>query len=1624
MSKINFRVSIPERATTVCFQSCIAFRREIRRTNIGPILFDSGKYEIPDGFARELRTLLDENKEKHGLRLLFIGHADSNPVFGRLAATLGAGGEDGNIRLSLRRAERVCEYVRDVVRVPADCENIQGRGSSQPVKDNSSDYEKSRNRRVEIVLEYYEQSSELSHTPIHPQVCVDRNALPYDPRFYYDYPFDELVADAHNECIVHTGPLPDATSYTAEAKKVSVSGGRFGFHTLITESLPGRPANGTPSIESEVTIYADATDRPQVDCIDQPGIIASGCYPIEITTDAGSAVRINRTGDVERYANPNNYEHIVVTPYRDETNQTMISGLRVMNDGIEPETTYGNYFGKSKAWSSQFWSTGDPLIIDPRLDVLALDQAVVDEAGMLALPLGFSVYTNYAKFIKGYRLEFFGIDANGYRQRLAETITFDRAGFAAPQTLAKGIDLSPYNHLGYVLKATDCDGSFDEESSDSFDDRKCHIDVTAMRLLKPRRGDAVEVQASAGELWGKSNLEKQTIPLEGGRVRVHGQTDQSYDDIEVNQKIIPVGRGGRFALGDHRRPGSHSYFVGGVLDGIATLTRQRISADATGIEVNGGLFGCDRVLIDRLPGREMRDDLTIPAVTVIADPNYRKAEDPNCPDEIVVKTAEKTSLRVTATGDVRPVMYPLQGDNFQQIVVTPFRDYTDSTVVSAVRISNEGFEAGPVGLEIEADADTTTTDVEANYNFVVALANLTVGANDVSGNAATLAADQHFDGSTFVDGRLAFYAKRKTEDYLLTAQLDSTEDELGNFSDNLKRKDPRRIFRQLDPDRYYPIYGDDSTTTTDVDTQGAFYLRLDWDRNRALWGNFNTGLTDTEFMQYNRSLYGANLQHENQATTKFGDARTSLKLFGSEAQSVPAHVTFKATGGSLYYLRNTDIVQGSEKAWIEVRRKDTEQVVEREILVEGRDYEIDAIQGRMILRRPLSQIVNDRGPSIIRSTPLDGDNVFLLVDYEYVPDDFEANNLTFGGRGKVWINDYVAVGATKVTDQRDGTDYDMGGFDLTIKAGQGTYLSAEFGQSDARQSNTNFTSLDGGLSFRSQVSGGSGDNLKGEATAVEARIDLADVSNLLKGDIRAWSKHRDADFSTGRLGQGTDIDERGFEAQTRIGDNIELVASYTDFDRAQISRERVGRIQADGKFGDFQAGVELRHEDVDILGPSAVPSGLNAATSDGQALLVGARIGYDLSEETTLYAAAQTVADDKGVYRENDLVSVGVNTELSERTAVSLEVSDGDRGSALIAGLDLSTVEGLDFNLSGGVGSGAISQFASRYSIAEGHELYGSYAVNPDRTEGARNLLTLGQRRAFGNRLAIFAESQFGKDKAYANVAHVFGLDFDGHDDWRFSASAQFSEIDQENIAFERQALTLGAYLEEEDLKLSSRLEYREDEGNNVHNRQYLSSNSFTKVLDDGRRWLGQLNLSWTDDELNGGRDARFVELDIGQAYRPFNNDRLNILGKYSFLFDLPSEGQVPSRFDERSHLLSVEGVYDLSDRWELAGKLAIKKGEERLQREAGAWNEFGLRLASIRARYHLTRKWDGLAEYRWLADIGGDNDRDGALLGLYRHVGDNFKVGVGFNFTDFDDRLRIDSYKNHGWFLDLVGKY
>ena len=63
-----------------------------------------------------------------------------------------------------------------------------------------------------------------------------------------------------------------------------------------------------------------------------------------------------------------------------------------------------------------------------------------------------------------------------------------------------------------------------------------------------------------------------------------------------------------------------------------------------------------------------------------------------------------------------------------------------------------------------------------------------------------------------------------------------------------------------------------------------------------------------------------------------------------------------------------------------------------------------------------------------------------------------------------------------------------------------------------------------------------------------------------------------------------------------------------------------------------------------------------------------------------------------------------------------------------------------------------------------------------------------------------------------------------------------------------------------------------------------------------------------------------------------------------------------------------------------------------------------------------------GVQEHHWLDLPDIDQTRSGALVALYRYLGEHFKVGVGYNFTDFSDDLTDLSYDHQGVFINMIG--
>ncbi|GAB1594851.1 hypothetical protein [Lysobacter claricitrinus] len=896
--------------------------------------------------------------------------------------------------------------------------------------------------------------------------------------------------------------------------------------------------------------------------------------------------------------------------------------------------------------------------------------------------------------------------------------------------------------------------------------------------------------------------------------------------------------------------------------------------------------------------------------------------------------------------------------------------------------------------DVAAPSAPLTVDVTGRYLFLVALADVTLSKSGGNDHIEPLAGDEKFDDGFIKDGRLAFYLKGKVKGkYLVTAQADTQERELDHLFDGFLDATPTDVFRRLDPDAYYPVYGDDSTTTRDVDTQGKLYVRVDWDRSQALWGNFSTGFTGTEYGQYQRSLYGAALNYVSRGSTPLGEPRTTLRAFGSEAQSAPGHSEFLGTGGSLYYLRHTDLLPGSDHVVLEVRDARTGLTEARVDLQRGADYDIDELQGRIILERPLAQITRENVHTLTRDMPLDGLEQVLLADYEYIPAGFDAGHASTGVRAKQWMGDHLAIGGTYVDENRDGDDYRLLGGDLTLQAGRGTYLKLEQHRSDSTAAPV-FYSDNGGLGFvvRNPVAA----ERSGTASAVDARANLKELGWTARDwSVGAWWRDVDAGFSVARFDTASPTTEAGAEFSGQVGERFDLFGRVSRVERGASTLE------------DAQLTGTWRPTDVDQLGMELRRVREQGAGADQKALLAALEYRRRVGSSLELYGSGQASFGEDGGYASNNRVTAGAKYLFGNGSNVGAELSDGSRGHA--------------------------AQVNGEYRLGDDHSVYGAYTYSTDTTASRvasefdrvlANGWTLGQRWRVSNRVNVYNESQ-GIRSANGDdgVSHTLGMDLYPADGWQLGFTVMDGALDASTGHVDRNAYSVSAGHTDLRTQWSSKLEYRRDSGAEQRT-QWVTTNRLLYRVNEDWRIAARVNYADTDDALNAAAGARLAESNLGFAWRPHDTTRYAMFGKYTYLLDLATLGQDGgAQYDQRSQVVSLEGVVQLGDRWSLAPKLASRWGDYRMGRGVGQWLDSRADFSAMQLRYHLPKNWDALAELRRL-DVRDGGTRHGGLIGVDRQLGDNFKIGVGYNFTDFSDDLTDLEYDHHGVFLNLAGFY
>ena len=960
------------------------------------------------------------------------------------------------------------------------------------------------------------------------------------------------------------------------------------------------------------------------------------------------------------------------------------------------------------------------------------------------------------------------------------------------------------------------------------------------------------------------------------------------------------------------------------------------------------------------------------------------------------------------------------------------------------------------GTSGTTSGDSSTTEAQSynqhikigdDYLFLVALGDAKISYNTNSSKVETVNKDDRFDDGLWTEGRLAFHLKGKIKGkYLVTASFDSD-------------RDKKELFRNLDPDKYYPVYGDDSSVSyANANTQGMLYLLVEWDKSSVLWGNYSTDFSDTEFATFRRTLYGDKVHLESVSSTKYGEPTSKLVAFRAQAHQRASHNELLGTGGSLYYLKHKDIIEGSDKVQVETRDKVTGLVLSSKTMQEGIDYEIDYDNGRITFWQPVHHVTGS--DSIISGNLLDGNPVYVVVDYEYETLD-RFNEATVGVRAKQAIGDNIIIGGTIVEEKQTRETYKLKAVDAIVHLGDNIKVTAEYAETESEAMGS-YISTDGGLNFTelptAESSKGKAYGVKGEAKLLDNKLGLDSYYKKIEDDFSssATSSQQGKEMygvsgtydlsDKTRVSMSHDVqkllDDGNLQTQLQVG------ATKTATTSAQVVHDS----------NNLRLTAEFRHQEV------TERKNQYESETNREEDTIALRADYKPTEKTTVSVEHQQSTADSS----SNQTTVGIKTRVNDSLALRAEETISPDGEATSVGV--TSRVGDKFDISADLTRAMYKNGATASTVAvsanarvnEKTELHGTFAQTDSMDGGKTSSLVLGTKKKINDELEFTSDRTFASSKDKKTVgtrfgflrnrdgrilegtfsrehsensteisnSNIFGLSGDIDDKWAFSASYERGKVqNHDGSRATRNAGSFGLGFVDKDeetgeikLKASVKGELRLDRGSE-DKRQYLIYTGIEGKINPNTTLFAKANLSQTKNTTTGRTDAQYKELVFGGAYRPVEHDWLNLIGKYTYLEDdsPASQSDISGIDKEKAHVLAGEAVIDLNERWQLSEKFAYKTGRQKISgfdfTKSTTW------LWANRISYKFDKGWMLSGEYRLLTQKQADDKMHGALLELSKNLNKNFQIGLGYNFSKFNDDLAHQDYTSQGPFIRITGR-
>ncbi len=815
-------------------------------------------------------------------------------------------------------------------------------------------------------------------------------------------------------------------------------------------------------------------------------------------------------------------------------------------------------------------------------------------------------------------------------------------------------------------------------------------------------------------------------------------------------------------------------------------------------------------------------------------------------------------------------------------------------------------------------------------------------------------------------GRAAFFLKGAIQgEYLLTAALDTA------------KSSKERLFREIRPDEFYPVYGDASGKGYDAQSSGRLYVRIDKDRSYLLYGDFTTASSQEvrRLSQVNRTLTGIKhvYQTQNERVSSYV-SRTSQK---KQIEEFPAN----GTSGPFYLAGSGgEVLFNSEQVEIVVRDRNQPNVIlSRTAMVRFVDYTFEPLSRRLLFTRAIPSISPDLHPQSVRVT--------------YEVDDGGAKYTVAGVDAQFRVNDRLQLGVVGNTDQNPEGKRDLAAFTALARLDANTAAAAEVVRTET--------------------------DLHGAGTA--ARVEIRHEND--KWGASAQVAHSDQRFDNPDAGFAPGRTEANARAEYRLDKTTAVRAEITHSDdKASGHTRQSANVGVLKKLNEHLTGE---------LGVRVVNGGANQANSlfsFGSVSTTGAGSSGQMGNSVTqLGAAANVAAADAGLSQIRTVRGkLTANIPDVPQAQVFLEVEqsiDPDhRGRVAAAGgqyalTDKTRLYGryeFDSSLyeqSTTLVTRNVGIFGVESNYMEGGRVYNEFRL-ADATAGRGSQAATGVRNMV--KLSDHWRGTIGLEKTKAVGA----------------ASASGTPVVG---AGDATALITGLEYSNEGIRGSGILEGRH--GSDAHT--VLASFGLGLRLDPDWSFLTRniYNASRGVGAL-AGTERILSRNQIGLAYRPVGQDVWNLLTRYerktersTGIAGTTAPGSISGNVFGTNAGLNGDYVADIVSlhlnvnpgRGEyFSGRLAAKRSS---LTDDGISSSYSAQLISARWIQDLAADWDWGIQGSLMRSAGATQRAWGVELG-YQAMKDLW-LSVGYNFTGLSDRdLTAGEYTNKGLYFRIRMKF